>query len=110
MEAKRPSAGHSTNTARRSRPFADRRAARGPDAGAPGPRRTREAHEDVLAAPRPDAFEHGQDAMPGARVVRVGDDAQVREHVLHVRGLDEAKPAALHERDVAPAELDLEIE
>jgi hypothetical protein len=48
--------------------------------------------------------------MPRHRVVRIGDDAEVREHILHVRRFDEAEAAALHEWDVPPAERDLEVE
>ena len=48
--------------------------------------------------------------MPRHRVARVRDHAQVREHVLHVRRLDELEAAALDERDVVPLQLELEVE
>ncbi len=48
--------------------------------------------------------------MPRDGVARVGEDAQVRERVLDVRGLDELEPAALDERDVVAGQLELEVE
>jgi hypothetical protein len=49
-----------------------------------------------------------QHAEPGQRVARVVRPAQHGEQVLHVRGLEELQAAVLHERDLAPRELDLE--
>ena len=50
-----------------------------------------------------------QEAVPAHLVARVLEDAQEREHVLHVRGLEELDAAPLLERDAAGGELDLEV-
>src|SRR3989454_2429088 len=63
-----------------------------------------------LALPRPDALDQQQQPVPADRVARVLDHAQVREEVLDVGRLDELEPASLHERDVPPRELDLQVE
>ena len=59
---------------------------------------------------RSDALEQQQHAVPGDGVARVLDHAQVRQHVLDVRRLDELEAAALDERDVGARQLELEIE
>ena len=50
-----------------------------------------------------------EDAIPAHFVARVLEDAQEREHVLHVRRLEELEAAPLLERDLAVRELDLEV-
>ncbi len=44
----------------------------------------------------------------GDMVTRIFDEAQQRQHVLDVRGLEEFEPAEFHVRDVAAGELDLQ--
>ena len=44
----------------------------------------------------------------GDLVARVLGPAQQTEHILHVPRLEELETAVLHERDIAPAQLDLE--
>ena len=56
-----------------------------------------------------DAGEEQQDAEPAHLVARVLENAQEREHVLHVRRLEELEPAPFLERDLPIRELDLEI-
>ena len=57
---------------------------------------------------RADARQQLQHAEAGDAVARVLGEAQHREHVLDVRGVEELQAAELHERDVAPRQLDLE--
>ena len=45
---------------------------------------------------------------PGDAVARVLGEAQQRQHVLDVRGVEEFQPAELDEGNVAPRQLDLE--
>ena len=58
---------------------------------------------------RADAGQQLEDAKAGDAVARVLRPAQDGEHVLDVGGLEEPQAAELDERDVAPAELDLEL-
>ena len=67
-----------------------------------------ETGEDVLGRRRPDPGQELQHPGAGRPVARVLGEAQDREQVLDVRGLEELQPAELHERDVAAGELDLE--
>ena len=55
-----------------------------------------------------DALDQLQHAEPGQLVARVVEDAQQRQQVADVRGLEEPQPAVLHVGDVAVVELDLE--
>src|SRR5678816_2279681 len=48
--------------------------------------------------------------MPGHGVARILDDAQVRDHILDVRRLDEPEAASLDERNARARELELEVE
>ena len=56
-----------------------------------------------------DAGHEHEQAVPADLVARVLEDAQEREHVLHVRGLEELDAAPFLERDAAGRELDLEV-
>ena len=56
----------------------------------------------------PDAGQQLRHAEAGDTVARVLRPAQHGEHVLDVRGLEELQPAELHERNVAPGQLDFE--
>ena len=67
--------------------------------------------ELILQPPRmagPDAGEQLQHPERRDRVTRVFGPAQHAQQVLHMRRLEELEPAVLHERDVAPPQLDLE--
>ena len=64
--------------------------------------------EDARRARRADAGHELRDAKARDAVARVLGKAQRREHVLHVRGFEELQPAELHERDVAPGQLEFE--
>ena len=57
---------------------------------------------------RPDAGQELQHPKSGHAIARVLDEAQAREHVLDMGGLEELEAAEFHERDVAPGQLDLE--
>ena len=57
---------------------------------------------------RPDARHELHQAEAGDAVARVLHEAQQREHVLDVRGVEEFQAAEFHEGDVAAGELDLE--
>ena len=56
-----------------------------------------------------DAGHQEQQAIPAHFVARILEHAQERQHVLHVRGLEELEPAPLVEGDVAGGELDLQV-
>ena len=58
--------------------------------------------------PDPIAGQQMQQAEAGDAVARIFDEAQQRQHVLDVRGVEKLQPAELHERDVAAGEFDLE--
>ena len=60
--------------------------------------------------PRPEAGAELHEPGEGDLVARVVDESQVGEHVLDVAVLEEPQTRADLERDVAPGELDLEIE
>ena len=64
--------------------------------------------EDAGRRARPDAGQQVEDAEAGDAVARILGEAQQRQHVLDVRRIEELQPAVLHERNVAPRELDLE--
>ena len=49
-----------------------------------------------------------QHAEAGDAVARILGEAQERQHVLDVRGVEEFQPAEFDEGDVAPRQLDLE--
>ena len=57
---------------------------------------------------RPDARQKLQHAETGDAVARIFGKAQAREHVLHMRGIEEFQPAEFHERNVAAGQLDFE--
>ena len=65
--------------------------------------------QDALGGRRADAGQQLQHPEAGHPVARVLREAQDREHVLDVRRLEELQPAELHEGDVAPGELQLEL-
>ena len=65
------------------------------------------AHQRVGQA-RPHPGQQLRDPEAGQAVARVLRPAQAGERVLDVRRLEKLQPAVLHERDVAPAELDLQ--
>ncbi len=71
-------------------------------------RRRPQGVEDAPGAHRPDAVEQQQHAEPADLVRWVAADAKGRDEVLDVRGVEESQAAVLHERDVAPGELELE--
>ena len=73
-------------------------------------RRLGEVREDVVRGLGADAVEQEEHPVPGHRVAGVGDDPEMRQHVLHVRRLDELEAAALDERDVGALQLELEVE
>ena len=64
--------------------------------------------EHALRRGRPDAGQQLQQAKAGDAVARVFDEAQQRQHVLDVRGIEELQAAELDERNVAAGELDLQ--
>ena len=64
--------------------------------------------QDGLRRDRPDPRQELQDPEARQPVARVLGEAQQREQVLDVCGLEELQAAELHERDVAPGELELE--
>ena len=69
-------------------------------------------HEQIDGGARggvADAGEKQEDAEPAHLVARVLEDAEEREHVLHVRGLEELEAAPFLEGDLAIRELDLEV-
>ena len=66
------------------------------------------AVEHALRRRRPDARQQLQHAKAGDAVARVLDEAQQRQHVLDVRGIEEFQPAELDEGDVAAGQLDLQ--
>ena len=66
--------------------------------------------QNLRAALGADALQQQQDAVPRDRVLGVGEHAQMRQHVLHVRGLDEPEAAPLHERQVVFAQFDFQVE
>ena len=108
--ASRPAAAQVYDGARRS--LASPSPARG-GAGSVGKRRERigavgHAVEHALRRRRPDAGQELQHAEAGDAVARVLDEAQQRQHVLDVRGVEELQPAELDERNVAAGQLDLE--
>jgi hypothetical protein len=90
----------------------------------PGGRRRRRRHERLQRAGRVGGLGHPRDQLAGggradARhqlqrppggtlAARVGGEAQHREHVLDMRGLEEFQAAVLDEGDVAPGQLELE--
>ena len=57
---------------------------------------------------RPDAGQELHHAKARDAVARVLRPAQDGEHVLDVRGFEKLEPAELHERNVAPGQLELE--
>jgi hypothetical protein len=57
---------------------------------------------------RAHAGEELDGAETGDAVARVLGPAQQRQHVLDVGGLEELEPAVLHERDIAPRQLQLQ--
>ena len=71
-------------------------------------RRRRPAPRAAGRARRADTRDELQRAQSGALAVRVGGEAQHREHVLDVRRVEELQAAVLDERDVAPRQLELE--
>ena len=80
-----------------------RRRASAPAARGPGDR-----GEHLLGRRRPDAGQEQEHPEARHPVARVLGAAQDREQVLDVRRLEELEAAVLHERDVAPRQLDLE--
>ena len=56
-----------------------------------------------------DARHQHEDAIPAHLVARILEYAEEREHVLHVRRLEELEAAPLLERDLPVGELDLEV-
>ena len=74
-----------------------------------GLRPLRQPVEHLRRVRRADAGEKLQHAEARHPVARVLGEAQQRQHVLHVRRIEELEPAVLDERDVAPGQLDLEL-
>jgi hypothetical protein len=64
--------------------------------------------EYTLGRSRTDARQQVHDAETGDAVAGILDEPQQREHVLHVRSVEELKSAEFHERDIPPGEPDLE--
>ena len=64
---------------------------------------------DRLGGRGADPGREPQAALQRELVAGVPREAQVREHVLHVRRLEEAHAAADDERDAAPRELELDL-
>ncbi len=64
--------------------------------------------EHLAGDARADARQQLQHAEACDAVTRVLGPAQQRQHVLHMRRIEELQPAELDERDVAPRQLDLE--
>src|SRR5262249_25548102 len=71
-------------------------------------KRPRRVLEDPPRRLRSDSVEELEDPEPRRLVGRVLRDPQEREHVLHVRRVEEAQASELSERDPPPSELDLE--
>ncbi len=67
-----------------------------------------DAVEHALRRRRPDARQQLQDAEAGDAVARILDEAQQRQHVLDVGGVEKFQPAEFHERNVAAGQLDFE--
>ena len=90
-----------------------RRARRGGGANAASAQRriravghARRAAAPAVAGPMPG--HQLQHAEAGDAVARVFDQAQHRQHVLDVRGLEEFQPAEFHEGNVAPGQFDFQ--
>ena len=64
--------------------------------------------EHALRRCRPDARQKLQDAKAGHLVARVLHEAQQRQQILDVRGIEELEAAEFDEGDVAAGQLDLE--
>ena len=64
--------------------------------------------EHALRGGRPDAGHQMHQPKARDAVARVFDEAQQRQHVLDVRGVEKFQPAELDEGDVAPGQLDFE--
>ena len=58
--------------------------------------------------PGPTPGKQLHDTEAGHPVTRILDEAQQRQQVLDVRGVEELQPAELHEGDVAACQLDFE--
>src|ERR1041384_7593509 len=56
--------------------------------------------EHSLRQHRPDTWQQQHDAKAGHTVAWVLDEAQQREHILDVRGIEKLQSAEFHERDV----------
>jgi hypothetical protein len=64
--------------------------------------------EYALRGPGPDAGQKMQQPEAGDAVARILGEAQQRQHVLDVRGIEKFQAAELHERDIATGEFDFE--
>ena len=64
--------------------------------------------EHALRGRRSDARQQMQDTEASDPIARVLDEAQQRQHVLDVRGIQKFQPAEFHERNVAAGQFDLE--
>ena len=109
-----PSAAAELADARPPRPSAPRAARRGSAPAATSASAASAAsHLELVHEPprrrRPHPLEELQDTEPAHLVEGVLEDPEARERVLHVGRLHELQAAVLHERDVPPGELDLEV-
>src|SRR5216683_1931715 len=65
--------------------------------------------QNLLRTFRPNPFEQENHPMPGDGILRIGDNAQVSQRVLDVRGLDELEAPPFHEGKAAPTQLQFQI-
>ena len=107
-----PTPGRTAGDRARRRPASRRappRAARSwPSRAARGRAQAGHVAQQRVGQARAHARQQLRDPERGQAVARVLGPAQAGQRVLDVRGLEEAQPAELHERDVAAPELDLQ--
>src|SRR6266581_6657174 len=64
--------------------------------------------EDALRRRGPNAGNKMHQPKSRDAVARVLDEAEHRQHILDMRGIEKFEPAELHERDISPGQFDLE--